>query len=41
MQEEYDEFTRMDEERYRIEREKYNVPPDAKKNYNYRLMKQN
>jgi hypothetical protein len=31
----------MDEERYSIEKDIYSIPADAKKNYNYRLMKQN
>jgi hypothetical protein len=31
----------MDEERYRVERDHYNVPAEVKKNFNYRLMKQN
>jgi len=29
----------MDEERYALEREYYTIPADAKKSYNYRLMK--
>jgi hypothetical protein len=29
----------MDEERYALEREHYAIPVDAKKSYNYRLMK--
>jgi hypothetical protein len=39
-EEEYEEFTRMDEERYAREKAYYSMPADAKKNYNYRLMKE-
>jgi len=39
-EEEYEEFNRMDEERYAQEKGYNSTPVDAKKSYKYRLMKE-